>query len=868
MDDPLIGRVLKESYRIEKVLAEGGMSQVYIASQLSLSRLVALKVLSPQFNDSDFIELFLREARVCSNINHPNVVSVLDFGESEDGIVFLAMELLDGETLGDVITAKGALPLTKTAWLMEQVINGVYAAHKQNVVHRDIKPNNIMISRVSGDDTVVKVLDFGISKPLSEGDLKHTRIGTVMGTAGYLSPEQIEGKRDIDIRADIYALGGILHFCLTGEKPFIGPSHEVIMSKQLTSATKPLSQHKVVAPSCYPLQHVINKAMHIDREQRYPDVKAMWNDMHNIIFASKHETGKAYTLNKDKLSACDVTRYKYSFSGKAKPGVDLEDAVSKVAAALKFSEKSKKVLLSGKKTVIQKNISKEKVDRIKAYFDQTDLIGAVEEMPMATRIYTKPENTSPEVSMPLIITMEPVNINDINNLNQSRAVDELQNSFKSQSHQTGLSELSQNRRKKLRSKQKKLALISALSLTLVIIASILFINPVHYAFHDLWVHSILGKSNARGVYDKQIDIGMSAAFNGSAKELGRSMKIGVETYFKSINETGGIHGRTLNLIAKNDSYEPEQAKKNVNAFLDPESGVLAMLGNVGTPTAKAILPSILENSTLLFGTFSGASLLRNNPPDRYVFNYRASYAEETEAIVHYFVNTKGINPQKIAVFHQDDSFGLDGLSGVKKALTEYHVSPFEILTSVYQRNTSQVEDAAFEFSQKLDEIEGIIIVGTYSASAAFTREIKDAGFQGNIANVSFVGASALSELLLELGPSYSENILITQVVPLYDSYASGVLKYHNDLSKFFPSEEPNFVSLEGYISASIFCEALVSAGRYFTVEEIVNRLESIKELDLGIGSMISFAASNHQASHRVWGVSIQTDGTFVDVSLK
>jgi serine/threonine protein kinase/ABC-type branched-subunit amino acid transport system substrate-binding protein len=874
MEDPLIGQVLKESFRIDKILAEGGMSQVYLGYQLSLSRLVALKVLSPELNDDDFIDLFLREARVCSQINHPNVVSVLDFGQSDEGIVYLAMELLDGETLGDLITAKGPLPLNKTAWLMEQVISGVSAAHQLDVIHRDIKPNNIMISRVSGNDTVVKVLDFGISKPLSEDDLKHTRLGTVMGTAGYLAPEQIEGKRDIDKRADVYALGAILYFCLTGTKPFKGASHEIIMSKQLKAELLPLNQQPAVDPSIYPLQCVIDKAMHVDREQRYPNAKSMWNDLHDVIFSAKDSAEKV-SADKDSMLGLgeqfdnDVTRYQYSFSGQAKEGIEFKGAVEKIVAVLKFSDKSKKALLSGKRIIVQKDISKAKVEKINSHFDKAGLVGQVQEMPMATRIFIRQENTSPDVSMPLIINMEPVGVSDINDLKQSKSVEALKASISPTTHlRTSPSKIYQDRVKAIRSKRKKLVSASVSALLVLALASAWFIAPVHYAIHDFWVHTIQGKTVARGVSENQINIGMSAAFNGSARELGRSMRIGVESYFHAINAQGGVHGRNLKLVAKNDSYEPAQAKENVSEFLDPKSGVLAMLGNVGTPTAKAILPAVLESNTILFGTFSGASLLRNNPPDRYVFNYRASYSEETEAIVHYFVSIKGIDPKKIAVFHQDDSFGRDGLSGVEKALTEYQVPASNIATAVYKRNTSQVSEAVFEFSQQLDEIEAVIIVGTYSASAAFTRQIKDKGFRGEIANVSFVGARALSELLLEQGAVYLDNILITQVVPHYDAYATGVLNYRNDLKAFFPNEEANFISLEAYISASIFVEGLQRAGRYFDTEILIDQLESIDALDLGIGSMISFAASNHQASHRVWGVSIQADGTFVETALK
>jgi len=879
MEDLLVGRTLKDTYRVDKPLADGGMSQVYLGTQLSLSRSVVLKVLSPGFNDADFIDLFLREARVCSQINHPNVVSVLDFGQTDDGIVFLVMELLDGETLGDIIAAKGPLSLAKTLWLMEQVCNGVHAAHKQDVIHRDLKPHNIMISRVSGDDTVAKVLDFGISKPLSEDDLKHTRLGMVMGTPGYLAPEQIESHRNIDPRADIYALGAILYFCLTGVAPYKGANRELIMNKQLSTAPAPLDSYKNINPACFKLQAVINKAMHLDKEQRYLDVKAMTRDMFSVVSSGKGGDPEnklnegSNLLGFDENNEGQVTRYQYLFSGHSVQNIELSEAIAKVAVLCKLSEKSQKTLMRGKRIIIQKDLSRQAADRIKGLFEKSGLVGHVEEMTTATRIISRTQPSVADISMSAPVTMEPVTISDIQALKQSKIVEAHQASASSVANSSvanssGSSGHFYERSKVRRAARFRAVWISASVFLLALMLGAWLYKPVYYKLHDLWIYTLLGKSEVRGVSEDLIDIGMSAAFSGSARELGRSMRIGIETYFESINESGGIHGRRLQLIAKNDNYDPKLALENINAFLDPESGVLAMLGNVGTPTAKAILPSVLESNTLLFGTFSGASLLRNNPPDRYVFNYRASYIEETEAIVHYFVKVKNIQPTKIGVFYQNDSFGQDGLVGVEKALAEYHINPTEILSSVYQRNTAQVDQAVDEFSSELNDLQAVIVVGTYSASAAFTREMRDLGFKGNIANVSFVGARALAELLLELGPGYAEKILITQVVPPYDSYATGVLNYRNDLKKYFPNEEPNFISLEGYISATLFSEGLLRSGRDFTEEELVNKLETIKDLDLGIGSKTSFDPSNHQASHRVWGVTIKPDGSFDSVSLE
>ena len=351
-----------------------------------------------------------------------------------------------------------------------------------------------------------------------------------------------------------------------------------------------------------------------------------------------------------------------------------------------------------------------------------------------------------------------------------------------------------------------------------------------------------------------------------ARELGRSMQVGIEARFRAINEAGGIHGRTLQLKALDDRYEPVSAKKNLQQFFDPDDGVFVLLGNVGTPTAEVILPEILSNGTVLFGTFSGATLLRNVPPDHYVFNYRASYAQETEALVHYFVEVRILDPKKIAVFYQNDSYGHDGLNGVVQALRQLHIHDPPI-TATYDRNTAQVDQAVSAFITNRDAIDAIIIIGTYQASALFTQGMRESGYTGEIANVSFVGSRALIEEFNRLGKALGAGVLVSQVVPFYDSHAKGVLQYREALTRYFPSESPNFVSLEGYIVASIFCEALERNGRRLDTKSLITSLENIRDYDMGIGPTISFRPSRHQASQHVWGSRITQEGELESVEL-
>ena len=375
-------------------------------------------------------------------------------------------------------------------------------------------------------------------------------------------------------------------------------------------------------------------------------------------------------------------------------------------------------------------------------------------------------------------------------------------------------------------------------------------------------------TSQRGVTSDNIRLGMSAAFSGSARELGRGMQMGMQAWFNEVNERGGIHGRRIELHALDDGYEPGTTLQNINQFLDPQRGTFALIGNVGTPTTKAILPTVLDNDLLLFGTFSGAQLLRNDPPDRYVFNYRASYAEETAALVHYFVKVAGMNPQRIAVLYQNDSYGRDGLSGVANAVDEYGVHPGTLITATYRRNSAQVADAVATLRPHIPELEGIIIIGTYLASARFINMMRVNGYNGRFANVSFVGAAALAEELKSTDSQKGAGVIVSQVVPLYDSHASGVLRYHSAMAKHFPNEPLDFVSLEGFVVAQLFCHALEKAGRYFTTESLIAELHQLRDLDLGIGNPLGFHESDHQASHQVWGTVIDENGAFKALDLQ
>lgn len=361
----------------------------------------------------------------------------------------------------------------------------------------------------------------------------------------------------------------------------------------------------------------------------------------------------------------------------------------------------------------------------------------------------------------------------------------------------------------------------------------------------------------------ELVFGMTSPFSGPSKELGRDMDLGITTYFNVVNEQGGVHGRTLRLLPLDDGYEPDAALANMRAFHD-EHKVFGVIGNVGTPTAVKTLPYALENKMLFFGAFTGAKLLRQDPPDRYVFNYRASYVEETSKIMQYLVKTRKVSPEQVAVFDQNDSYGDAGHEGVVKSLRSLGGDPDKLVRVRYERNTTDV-DAAVEKILKHPEIRAVIMVGVYKPVARFVHKLNDAKRNLIFANVSFVGSEALRD---ELGKKHWEGVIVTQVVPPVNSQSTAVQEFREQLKKYNPNEKPSFVALEGYINAKILVEGLRRMGDNVSTDALIDALESIQNYDqLGIGTTINFSRSEHQASHKVWGTVIDKSGQFQTLDL-
>ena len=371
----------------------------------------------------------------------------------------------------------------------------------------------------------------------------------------------------------------------------------------------------------------------------------------------------------------------------------------------------------------------------------------------------------------------------------------------------------------------------------------------------------------QGVTDSEILLGISAPFSGSAKELGSQMKLGIETAFALANHGGGINGRQVKLVAADDGYEPKRTADTMRELYEKQK-VLGFIGNVGTPTTEVALPYALEHHALFFGAFTGADLLRRDPPDRYVFNYRASYAEETNAVVRYLVRVRHLHPEQIAVFAQHDAFGDAGFDGVAKAIRSLHGNDEAILRLNYERNTVNVDDAVARLRAHRGAIKAVVMVAVYRPAAHFIEKTRDL-YPGMIyTNVSFVGSTALADELTLLGPRFANGVIVTQVVPAIDGYASAVLKYKDALAKYQGDEAPDYVSFEGYVDGSLLLEGLRRAGPQLETEKLVDGLESIRNFDMGLGTLISFGPSDHQGSHKVWGTQLDSQGHYEPIDLQ
>ena len=270
----LVGQVVADRYHVMKKLGEGGMGRVYLAEHVKMGRRSAIKVMNPSMvHDPDAVARFNREASNASRINHPNVCAIYDFGETADGLVFLAMEFIEGEPLTDLLSREPVLPIARATNIFLQTAEALQVAHELGIVHRDLKPDNVMLTKGRGGSDTVKVVDFGIAKAIAgaEANQKVTKTGMVMGTPEFMSPEQLSGD-NVDGRSDLYSLALVFYQMLSGTLPFEATTVQETMIKRLTEEPAKLKDTRPDLAFPPGLQAVLDSALMRSPSQRYQSV--------------------------------------------------------------------------------------------------------------------------------------------------------------------------------------------------------------------------------------------------------------------------------------------------------------------------------------------------------------------------------------------------------------------------------------------------------------------------------------------------------------------------------------------------------------------------------------------------------------------
>ena len=356
------------------------------------------------------------------------------------------------------------------------------------------------------------------------------------------------------------------------------------------------------------------------------------------------------------------------------------------------------------------------------------------------------------------------------------------------------------------------------------------------------------QAQSPGITATSVTVGQSAAFTGPAAQLGIQMRDGMKAYFDLVNAQGGVNGRKIQLVTRDDQYESKLAAENTRKLID-EDKAFALIGYVGTPTSAAALPIFNEAKVPFIGPFTGAELLRT-PLNRYIFNVRASYFDETDKIVEQLLT---VGMKRFAVFYQNDAYGQAGLAGMERAIK---ARGGEIVArSTVERNSVDVAKAVGEIRPRSPD--AVVMVSAYKSIAAFVRLMKQQGYTGQFHNVSFVGSKALSD---ELGPD-GQGVVISQVVPFPWSQAIPVIREFSEVAAKSKTDV-NFSSVEGYLVAKVFVEGLKRAGKTPTRETLIGALETINDVDFG-GFTVSFSPSNHNASRFVDLTIIGRGGKFL-----
>jgi serine/threonine protein kinase/ABC-type branched-subunit amino acid transport system substrate-binding protein len=816
-------------HRLIADIGRGGMADVYLAvtegteAAAQFQKLLVIKMLRRELGeDPEFVRMFLNEARLAARLNHPNIVQTLEVGNA-GGRYFLAMEYLEGQPLHRVCRnddARSNLSLAMRLHILVQALGGLHYAHERkdydgsplDIVHRDVSPSNLFVTY----DGQVKLMDFGIAKA-RDSDAE-TRVGVFKGKAAYIAPEQVRGE-PADRRADIYSAGVLLWELITGRRLWTGLTQSEILRRVVAGDVMRPSSVDPRLPA--ELEQICMRSLAFRKEDRYATASELASELerfaeHVLPVVIGRDVGSvithAFTEDRDRIR--EVIEAQLS----RQPALDAS------LPELKFNVDT---------------------GRNSTHFDPTPSDAAF--------VSESPGTTATLAAQPMV---------------------------------TG-SPLLRPRRRGLRGALLGVSLLVAAGFGVFFFRQSFKPPPAPPAPQPAaQTAALVLPPLSRGVSESEIKIGMSAVFSGPSRELGQNMKLGVETSFQTANEAGGVNGRKLSLTALDDGYEATRASVTMQELID-ERGMFAIVGNVGTPTSAVAAPFAAQNKTVFFGAFTGAPVLRQDPPDRYVFNYRASYKEETAKSLRYLLEVQKLLPEQIVVFAQEDSYGDAGFEGVTKAMRAFGHANVETLRIGYKRNTADVDGAVSSLLQYGEPTESatsgknaapraprravkaVVMVATYRAAAKFIQKVRSLRrFRDTLFfNVSFVGSETLAEELKSVDPALCPNVYVTQVVPPFDSGATGVLRYREQLAKYQPQAQPGFVSLEGFIVGSIFVEALRRVGPELTSEKLVDTLEGIDALDLGFGTKISYSLSEHQGSHRVWGTQLDETCTYHAVDL-
>ncbi|HEU5195411.1 MAG TPA: ABC transporter substrate-binding protein [Methylomirabilota bacterium] len=374
-------------------------------------------------------------------------------------------------------------------------------------------------------------------------------------------------------------------------------------------------------------------------------------------------------------------------------------------------------------------------------------------------------------------------------------------------------------------------------------------------------------ASAPGVTAREIRVGMSAAFKGTAAGLGTEFYRGAQAYYDDVNARGGLFGRTLVVVGHNDNYEPLPCVKNTIQLLEKDN-VFFLSNYVGTPTLTRALPVIkryAEQNVILVGNFTGAQPQREAPYVEHVFNIRASYRQEMAALVERFW---AVGVRNIGVYSQADAYGRSGTDGVARAL----IARGSKITAetTYQRGAKFEDDMSPAVNAlRRAGVDAVLCTGAYQGCGAFVRTARDLGWNVPISNVSFVGSDAMLKMLVAHGKTagrdYTRGLVNSQVVPSYDDLSlPAVAEYRALMEKHNPAvpaelkdgkyavQPLSFISLEGYINAKVVVEALRRTGPNPTRVAFRQALESLKNFDLGIGAPLSFGPERHQGLDSVY----------------